>query len=124
MYCNLKDDLVGRILKGVSLSEDKQTLTIDIDGAGEKRYGVEGNCCSSSWIEYLEIPDGVLGSKVIEVEELSMDESDENKKHCDRCKESDCLQVYQTLIKTEKGTISLEYRNDSNGYYGGYLVSL
>jgi hypothetical protein len=37
------------------------------------------------------------------------------------CANSDVLSVYQTTFRTNRGDIRVEYRNDSNGYYGGYL---
>jgi hypothetical protein len=33
----------------------------------------------------------------------------------------DCIRVYQTSFATPKGEIVVEYRNSSNGYYGGWL---
>ncbi len=123
MYCNIEEKLIGKVLEAISLSDDKQKLSVTVDGETLK-YGVEGDCCSSSWIEHLEVPDGVIGSVITEIEEINMGEVGGSKDHCERCKESDCLQLYQTLIKTQKGTVTLEYRNDSNGYYGGYLVNL
>jgi hypothetical protein len=34
----------------------------------------------------------------------------------------ECLTVYQTHFRTERGDVTLEFRNSSNGYYGGYLI--
>lgn len=35
--------------------------------------------------------------------------------------ENDYLQYYGVQINTDKGAFTLEYRNSSNGYYGGSL---
>ncbi len=35
--------------------------------------------------------------------------------------EFECLQIYKTTLKTDKGDCDVEYRNSSNGYYGGSL---
>ena len=113
------DELIGKKIEKIELSADKETLSVVADGE-RYLYRVCGECCSSSWIEHLEGADSVIGGTVTQVEELDMNANDE-KEHCELCKNSDVLSVYQTLIKTEKGTATLEYRNDSNGYYGGYI---
>lgn len=35
--------------------------------------------------------------------------------------EGDYIKVYRTTIVTDRGFIDIEYRNSSNGYYGGWL---
>ena len=34
----------------------------------------------------------------------------------------DCVQYYGAKITTNKGDMVIDYRNDSNGYYGGDIV--
>lgn len=107
-------------LKLVSLSEDRSAITFEFDGAPAVSFGVEGDCCSSSWIEHLDVPPDVIGEVIISVEDsdgVPWDGHD-----CKGGCGHDYLQVYNTRFKTAKGDIVLEYRNDSNGYYGGYLV--
>jgi predicted Mrr-cat superfamily restriction endonuclease len=36
-------------------------------------------------------------------------------------KDYETIKVYQTSFATPKGEIIVEYRNSSNGYYGGWL---
>jgi len=36
-------------------------------------------------------------------------------------KNPDCVAYYGLKITTEKGRAMIDYRNDSNGYYGGWL---
>ncbi len=36
-------------------------------------------------------------------------------------KEYDCLQFYGYKITTDKGDATIEFRNSSNGYYGGSI---
>lgn len=73
----------------------------------------EGGCCSSSWIENVEIIPGAVGSKVVSFTDNYTDTIDSP--------DHECLQSYQTVISTAHGSISIEYRNSSNGYYGGSL---
>lgn len=119
-------------LKSVELSENNETITFTFENGTEATFGVEGDCCSSSWIEHLDVPPYVLGEKLISVEDGDAVPWDGHK--CEPCKADedgyaygnecghDHLQVYNTRFVTAKGAIVLEYRNDSNGYYGGYLV--
>lgn len=118
------DLLLNRTLVSVVQSKwifrDKETdddiITFNFED-GSESYCVEGDCCSTSWIEHLTIPDNVQGSKVISVEELTIGEQQEINNY-------EYLQVYETRIRTNRGDIVLEYRNSSNGYYGGYLRHL
>jgi hypothetical protein len=49
------------------------------------------------------------------VDDLELPGSDDNHP------EHDCLQVYGLKVTTNKGEIVIDYRNSSNGYYGGNL---
>jgi hypothetical protein len=70
-----------------------------------------------SWIEHLEAPDSVAGREIVEVTDEVMSREDDG--------DYECLQSYQTKFRLDNGeTITLEYRNESNGYYGGYVVRL
>ena len=122
-YADIKEDLLGRTIESIAIDKAKDKLTVRAGGL-EFNYSVEGDCCSRSWIEHLEGVESVIGQEVTGVEQLDMNENEDSKKHCERCEGSDVLKIYQVLIKTPKGTSTLEFRNDSNGYYGGCLIRL
>jgi hypothetical protein len=111
-------------LKAVSLSDDKQQIVFEFTEGENVVFGVEGDCCSRSWIEHLDVPKDVIGEKIIGVEDARMDRNGEGDSGDDDKEYSECLQIYNTKFVTLKGCIVLEYRNSSNGYYGGYLVRL
>ena len=123
------DNMINKKLDSVELSDDKETITFKFADGLKRKFGVEGNCYSSSWIEHLTTPDTVGGAVLVSVEEsggVPWDGHD-----CDKVEKDeygspvcghDSLQVYNTRFRTDRGDIVLEYRNDSNGYYGGYLV--
>lgn len=128
------DKILNRPLASVALSDDNARITFKFQDDGEKSYGVEGDCCSSSWIEHLEAPDDLQGAIITKVEdgggipyddhkcvEYDYSKSNAENEAAGYCGH-DVLAVYNTKFYTDKGTITLEYRNDSNGYYGGYLV--
>lgn len=130
---DLKKSFIGKTLESVILSNDKEKIVFRFkDGTPPIAYGVEGDCCSSSWIEHLETPGDVDGAKVVDVkesggvpwdghacvEDVRDDDYNVTKKGCGH----DSLSVYNITFRTDHGDIVLEFRNDSNGYYGGYLV--
>lgn len=107
-----------RPLYAVTLNDSKDVVTFTFQDGGRIRYAVEGDCCSHSWIEELTVPDDIKDQTLVDVQ-------DENMGTLDSDNEYETLQSYQTKFRTAKGdTITLEYRNSSNGYYGGYLVRL
>lgn len=117
MYISNHDLMVGKILKSVDLSADKARITFAFADGTTQAFGVSGDCCSNSWIEHMETPGDVDGAKVLAVEESDVVVDDSPA----AVAEHEHLQVYQTFFRTDKGTITLEYRNSSNGYYGGSL---
>lgn len=113
------DGIAGRKLKTVLAQGGKdeddehadQTLTLTFLEGPKVVFGVEGDCCSRSWIEHLEAPDSVVGREVVDIfdDRLYQEENGD----------LDLLQVYHTKFRLDNGeTITLEYRNESNGYYG------
>lgn len=123
--------MLNKPLAAVELSDDKQTITFRFKDGSSQEFGVEGDCCSSSWIEHLTLPDDYVGAAITNVTEASMDRTDdeafnpkgEPRWEGDEGREHESLQVYETRFVTPRGEIVLEYRNSSNGYYGGYLVA-
>jgi hypothetical protein len=105
--------LVGRILKGVKLADDKQAILFQTD-KGDIRVDVDADCCSHTWIESVELPALGFPSKVISVANLDMPDLG-NLEGCD------VVAYYGCKIVTDGGEIIIDYRNDSNGYYGGNL---
>lgn len=96
-------------------THELDTIEFHLEGVDEPvRYSAEGDCCSRSWIEHSDIPE-VAGLSVVSVEETELENGDN--------KDGDYIQVYNTRFILSNGQmIVLEYRNSSNGYYGGYLT--
>jgi hypothetical protein len=90
-----------------------------------RSFVTEGACCSSSWIEHLEGVDNILGHLVIAVEDVEIDKVlPTNRRGYDideHGEEHESLQLYGVKITTDVGTALLEFRNSSNGYYGGSI---
>ena len=112
MRCH-KMDLVGKVIRNVRISEDKDIIIFETDD-GEFVGECEGDCCSSTWIEHIELPAYGFPAKVLDVNDLDMPDLGDMQGH-------DVVSYYGLEIKTDKGSIKIDYRNSSNGYYGGSI---
>ena len=116
----------NRPLKAVLLDQSKDRLTLAFVDGTTATFTTEGGCCSRSWIEHLEMPGDIVGAVILSVDSAEMPPWDghecggiDNLHSCGH----DSLAVYHTKFHTDRGDIVLEYRNDSNGYYGGSLIN-
>ena len=105
----------GEKIKGITQTAGH--ITFEFESGRYARFVVEGDCCSNSWIEHVTIPDGVVGCEIVEIRETGeippstpvLEEQGED------------IQVYGMSFVTSRGEIIVEFRNSSNGYYGGYM---
>ena len=105
--------LLNKTILSISISDDRKEIAFLTD-VGPVVIRAEGDCCSSSWFESIDDPDALLGL-VQEVEEIPMP-------HLGDQPGREVMEYYGLKIITEKGRSVIDYRNDSNGYYGGYLT--
>lgn len=118
-FGDISKNLIGRALERVSLDEPKTDLALIFKDGSRQEFDVEGDCCSRSWIEHLELPGDVDGAVITGVED-SAPVTQDHDQH-DEDYGGDCINVYNTVFHTDRGDIVVEYRNSSNGYYGGWL---
>jgi hypothetical protein len=105
---------VGRKLAAVLLDEDKEHLALYFQDGGVWKFRTDGDCCSHTWIEHVTVPDDIDGATFLGAEDSDTVTEDNHPEH-------DCLQIYKTTFQTDRGGVVVEYRNESNGYYGGSL---
>lgn len=103
--------LVNKTIKDIKIAEDRKAILFICDD-GEHVAKADGDCCSNTWIENIEVPK--FPCKVIDVQDLDLDVEDND--------DYDVTKFYGCKIITDQGTIDIDYRNESNGYYGGNLV--
>jgi hypothetical protein len=118
MFVDFKN-MLNRKIASVALTCGGAEVTFTFEDGFERAFSTEGDCCSSSWIEHLEMPNDIVGATLLSVEH-SAPITQDHPEHDDNGE----IQVYNTSFKTDRGEIVLEYRNSSNGYYGGYLVDV
>lgn len=80
-------------------------------------YNVLDECCSYSWIESIDNKECLIGEKVLRVVSKFMSDESLDSENPERA----ARKIYNIDLITRKGTCTIDLRNDSNGYYGGYL---
>lgn len=110
----MNNPLIGKTIQNIKIAEDKLALLFVLDNEECLVVGVDTDCCSYMWVESVEMP--VLGfpATVFSVRDLEMPDLGD----LPGC---DVVAYYGCEISTNKGAIVIDYRNDSNGYYGGNL---
>lgn len=104
--------LIGRSINEVLLSNYKNEILFITNT--ENIVGTcFGDCCSTTWIEHVEntiISYPVTVISVEDIGEMQPSTTDSNS--------HEFIQYYGCKIVTDRGTIVIDYRNSSNGYYG------
>jgi hypothetical protein len=106
--------MVGKTVTAIHLAEDKKAIRFDLSDGSSVIAKCDGDGCSSTWIEHIENPEFLIGSPITLAQDVPMP----NPPQPD---EDGLVQSYGFKMRTAKGDVLLEYRNESNGYYGGSL---
>lgn len=106
--------LIGKTLTGMKIADDQMALLFETTD-GDVEVLVDADCCSHTWVEHIELPARGFPALVTAVEDLDMPDLGQPEEY-------DVLAYYGCKISTDKGDIVIDYRNDSNGYYGGDLT--
>jgi hypothetical protein len=138
----LFDDIVGKTLTTIYVdSSHHEFLKLECSDESSCIIYVEGDCCSESWWADIIGVKSALGGMIISWRVLEMPPMEYPEKGAgkggaftDRMRamgkqksrfidgrrtRQDCDECYGFEITTTKGTITLAFRNSSNGYYGG-----
>ena len=141
-----KDWLIGLRVDKIELSDDATEALLH--GVKSEKpivlsLVVEGDCCSTSWIESVIEESSIVGHTILSWEDLELNDQPANGKTCVRCGASheitrdenyakdepdydlsfhDSLSFYGLALNTEAGRCVIDFRNDSNGYYGGSIT--
>lgn len=111
--------LVGKTISAVKIAEDKKAILFETE-EGPVVARADGDCCSSTWIEHVELPALGFPVVVLAVEDIDLPLPTLTEEQTAE-KESGELKFYGCKISTARGDIVIDYRNSSNGYYGGSL---
>lgn len=108
------DELLNQVVEHVYVNDDNTLIVFKTQDDKLFAYRAYGDCCSHSWINTLTGLANLLDRPVQKVtlnKELR-DEANDN---------GNVIKYYGVTLETIKGFVDLEYRNSSNGYYGGSL---
>lgn len=91
--------------------------------AGEFCFATDADCCSNTWVEHFSGIGNLLGRQIVSIDDLDMPEQPEwEDAERRRGNHLDVVSYYGLKFTTSAGEAVLDYRNDSNGYYGGSMV--
>jgi hypothetical protein len=112
---------IGAAIQGVELSEGDTRMWVFTD-RGRYTLTAEGDCCSESWFEHVDLPPPVLGRPVLKVSAADKDGShvESDTSHPEYLQDEH--EISFATLATDRGAFTFELRNSSNGYYGGYLT--
>lgn len=120
----------GRKVTEVFIGEETLLLRTD---RGPLRFVVWGDCCSHSYFHDLVGVEKLLANgPIVKIESIPLSSELQHNESCgpdDGCTDKnhgECVQVYGYGIVTEhpmwgEQTTVVAFRNDSNGYYGGWM---
>jgi len=112
-------ELFKKIVWRIYISECKSYLMF-FDGYRDGfLYETEGDCCSSCYFEDILNIENLLGEEVIGIEKKYFTK-EESHNFESKYRDAESIDLYGYLLKTKKGYVDIIYRNESNGYYGGW----
>lgn len=110
-------ELFNKQIKAIYTNEEKDILIFITILEGNIAYEAIGDCCSQTWFESITNIENIIYNTItgIERKEFSDGHDDKITKELDQ----ECIRCYGYTFKTESGYTDIEYRNSSNGFYGG-----
>ena len=105
--------LVGTTVRAVFMDKDTQHYILFRTNLGDFVFVASGDCCSESWFSAVNGLSALIDNKVTQAVEVDMGDVDDGRSR----QEYDTL--YRITLVTNRGACDIEFRNSSNGYYGG-----
>lgn len=113
--------LIGKVVTGILM--DERSLTFETN-EGYVVYWVDEECCSYSYFFDFYGVEHLIGSEVMNFEEVELSKGDVGYRE-ETWKSGDDVYGYRiTTIHPLFGEVSsvLSFRNANNGYYGGWMT--
>jgi len=104
--------LVGKTCSSIEINEDKTTIKLICDD-GIYFLNATGDCCSESWFDHVSIGPYKYPFTFSAIKEIELGKVMATRQEYDN--------IYGFEFSTEQGSVLIEMRNSSNGYYGGFL---
>lgn len=103
---------IGNKVTKIYMNSGQDIITFVLDNGNTYSMYTYGDCCSSSYIDSINGIDYLLNNTILSIKEITLDYTIDS---------PEFTQFYSVQIKTERGLFEFIFRNESNGYYGGYL---
>jgi hypothetical protein len=114
---NLYAQVAGRQVVNVI---DAGAVSLVLDNGQVLQIDLEGDCCSSSYFADVKQFDELKGATIQSIEERDEASSTPLAKPED---DNDSSVSWHFLVfTTDKGHVTIDWRNDSNGYYDGTVL--
>lgn len=111
---NIIKSYLNKTIKGFKFSEDIVVLLFE--DSSSLVLSALGGCCSKSWFETLSGEEDLEGAILQNLELIEY----ENKR-LEIEEDYSVIKFYGVKITTNRGYTDIDMRNESNGYYGGYI---
>lgn len=108
--------LIGEVVDHIYVSMDKTSLYIITENGVIHNYYTDKDCCNTVWFNHINGVEFLINQRVNGVE--SRDWRDVLDIVGDDSEEEACSWV----LRTKRGYIDIEVRNNHNGYYGGEVL--
>jgi hypothetical protein len=111
-------NLVGKVIERVFMNDEYLVFETD---EGRFAFTVEGDCCSHSYFyDFHGVKKLLENGPVISVKEVDLGEDEKNDYDVTRCYG---FQIFTESDMWGEQTSVFSFRNDSNGYYGGWMYA-
>lgn len=114
------DQCVGRKIASVEASGS--TAKLKLDNGKTVVMELEGDCCSSSYFspEGIEDLKSLAGQTISNIEDAE-ESSASHGPYSSELEYGDSVSWHFLKFTTDKGHTTVDWRNDSNGYYDGWI---
>lgn len=112
------NELENQTINEIWMNLENNTIIFELNNGNKLAYQTEGECCSASWFNDLIGVSGLIGQKITLVRDV-MSPKESTKQERD-----DVIEFYGIELYTDLGVSTIIYRNESNGYYGGWCEKI
>ena len=110
-----KNPLIGKTLTAFELTTDRKAMRFTLADGEQIVALCDADCCSETWIEHVSMPARGFPATVVDADDVGMPD-------LGNMPGRDVVEYYGFRVATDKGELLVDYRNESNGYYGGNLA--
>lgn len=100
-----------------SVDDSNDACVVLMSGGRSLALQLSGDCCSQSYFPPESLADlrGLVGETIVSLEQVDSTRTDTGGGR------NDSTDWFCLKITTDKQSVSVDWRNDSNGYYSGWL---